>query len=110
DAGGSAGRRAAKLAGAGHPVTVIDQGAQLAAIQDNGLKLIWEDGSEQVARVRAVESAAAAGPQDLVILAVKAHFLDQVVREIDAMLEPGTMIMTVQNGLAWWYFKKHREQ
>jgi ketopantoate reductase len=63
-----------------------------------------------VARVQAVESAAEAGPQDLVILAVKAHFLDQVVREIDAMLEPATMIMTVQNGLPWWYFQKHGGQ
>ena len=106
-AGAIGGLMAAKLAGAGHPVTVIDQGAQLAAIQDNGLKLIWEDGSEQVARVRAVESAAEAGPQDLVILAVKAHFLDQVVRELDAMLEPGTMVMTIQNGLPWWYFQRH---
>ena len=106
-AGAIGGLMAAKLAGAGHPVTVIDQGAQLAAIQDNGLKLIWEDGSEQVARVRAVESAAEAGPQDLVILAVKAHFLDQVVREIDAMLEQGTMVMTIQNGLPWWYFQRH---
>ena len=44
------------------------------------------------------------------ILAVKAHFLDQVVREIDAMLEPETMIMTVQNGLPWWYFQKHGGQ
>ena len=85
-AGAIGGLMAAKLAGAGHPVTVIDQGAQLAAIRENGLKLVWEDGSEQVAKVKAVESAAEAGPQDLVILAVKAHFLDQVVREIDAML------------------------
>jgi ketopantoate reductase/2-keto-4-pentenoate hydratase/2-oxohepta-3-ene-1,7-dioic acid hydratase in catechol pathway len=109
-AGAIGGLMAAKLAGAGHPVTVIDQGAHLAAIRENGLKLIWEDGSEQVARVNAVESAAAAGPQDLVILAVKAHFLDQVVRDIDAMLEPETMIMTVQNGLPWWYFQRHGGQ
>jgi ketopantoate reductase len=106
-AGAVGGLMAAKLAGAGHPVAVIDQGAQLAAIQAGGLKLIWEDGSEQVARVRAVESAAEAGPQDLVILAVKAHFLDQVVRELDAMLEPETMVMTIQNGLPWWYFQRH---
>jgi len=106
-AGAIGGLMAAKLAGAGHPVTVIDQGAQLAAIRENGLKLIWEDGSEHTAAVKAVGSAAEAGPQDLVILAVKAHFLDQVVREIDAMLEPGTMIMTVQNGLPWWYFQRH---
>ena len=63
-----------------------------------------------MAQVEAVESAAEAGPQDLVILAVKAHFLDQVVREIDAMLEPQTMIMTVQNGLPWWYFQRHGGQ
>jgi 2-dehydropantoate 2-reductase len=36
---------------------------------------------------------------------VKAHFLDQVVRDIEAMLEPDTMIMTIQNGLPWWYFQ-----
>ena len=106
-AGAIGGLMAAKLAGAGHPVTVIDQGAHLAAIRESGLKLVWEDGTEQVARVKAVDSAAEAGPQDLVILAVKAHFLDQVVRDIDAMLEPQTMIMTVQNGLPWWYFQKH---
>ena len=87
-AGAIGGLMAAKLASAGHPVTVIDQGAQLAAIQSNGLKLVWEDGAEHNAEVKAVGSAAEAGPQDLVILAVKAHFLDQVVREIDAMLEP----------------------
>ena len=106
-AGAIGGLMAAKLAAAGNPVTVIDQGAHLAAIREHGLKLIWEDGSEQVARVKAVDSAAAAGPQDLVVLAVKAHFLDQVVRDIEALLEPGTMIMTVQNGLPWWYFQKH---
>ena len=85
-AGAIGGLMAAKLAGAGHPVTVIDQGVQLAAIRKDGLKLVWEDGTEQTAEVKAAESAAEAGPQDLVILAVKAHFLDQVVREIDAML------------------------
>jgi len=106
-AGAIGGLMAAKLAGAGHPVTVIDQGAQLAAIRENGLKLVWEDGTEHTAGVKAVGSAAEAGPQDLVILAVKAHFLDQVVREIDAMLAPETMIMTVQNGLPWWYFQRH---
>jgi ketopantoate reductase len=106
-AGAIGGLMAAKLAGAGHPVTVIDQGAQLAAIRKSGLKLVWEDGTESTAEVKAAESAAEAGPQDLVILAVKAHFLDQVVREIDSMLTPETMIMTVQNGLPWWYFQRH---
>ena len=53
-----------------------------------------------------VEKAADAGKQDIVVLAVKAHFLDQVVRDIDSMLTPDTIVLTVQNGLPWWYFQK----
>ena len=106
-AGAIGGLLAAKLALAGNDVTVIDQGAHLKAIQKNGLKLIWEDGSEHIAQVRAVGSAAEAGPADLVILALKAHFLDQIAKESDVLMGPDTIIMTVQNGLPWWYFHKH---
>lgn len=106
-AGAIGGLMAAKLALAGNDVTVIDQGAHLAAIQKNGLKLIWEDGSEHIAQLKAVASAAEAGPADLVILALKAHFLDQVAKDSDALMGPDTVIMTVQNGLPWWYFHKH---
>ena len=104
-AGAIGGLLAGKLAGAGQAGTVIDMGAHLAAIRKNGLKLVWEDGGEEVAELKAVESAAEAGPQDLIILAVKAHYLEQVVRDIDTMLEDDTMVMTVQNGLPWWYFQ-----
>ncbi len=107
-AGAIGGLMGAKLALAGEAVTVVDQGAHLAAIQKNGLKLIWEDGSEYVANfVKATGSLREAGPQDLVILAVKAHFLDQVVADVPALLGPETAIVTVQNGLPWWYFHKH---
>jgi ketopantoate reductase len=104
-AGAIGGLMAAKLALAGNEVTVIDVGAQLKAIQEKGLKLIWHDGKELLAKVRGVASAADAGKQDLVILAVKAHLLENVVRDIDAMLDQDTVIMTVQNGLPWWYFQ-----
>lgn len=103
-AGAIGGLMAAKLSQAGNEVTVIDQGAHLAAIQKDGLKLIWEDGSEILAKVKAVGTAEEAGPQDLVILAVKAHFLDQVARDVEKLLDEDTMIVTVQNGMPWWYF------
>ena len=106
-AGAIGGLMAAKLALAGNEVTVIDQGAHLTAIQKNGLKLIWEDGTKHVAQVKAVESAEEAGPSDLVILAVKAHFLDQIAQDSEKLMGPDTVIMTVQNGLPWWYFHKH---
>lgn len=105
-AGAIGGLLAAKFALAGEDVTVIDQGAHLAAIQKNGLKLEWHDGTVQTAKMKAVDKAADAGKQDLVVLAVKAHYLEQVVKDIDHLLGPDTVVLTVQNGLPWWYFQK----
>jgi ketopantoate reductase/2-keto-4-pentenoate hydratase/2-oxohepta-3-ene-1,7-dioic acid hydratase in catechol pathway len=105
-AGAIGGLLAAKLALAGNDVTVVDLGAHLAAIRKNGLKLEWHDGKVQTAKVNAVEKLSDAGKQDVVILAVKAQYLDQVVKDIDKVIGPDTMILTVQNGLPWWYFQK----
>jgi len=107
-AGAIGGLMGAKLALAGEQVTVIDQGAHLKAIQENGLKLIWEDGTEHVAEVAlATDKVKDAGQQDLIILALKAHYLEQVAKKIDHLCGPDTMIVTVQNGIPWWYFQKH---
>ncbi len=80
-AGAVGGLMGTKFALAGEDVTVVDQGVHLSAIQQNGLKLIWEDGQEFTAQVKAVDNVADAGLQDLVVLAVKAHYLDQVARD-----------------------------
>jgi ketopantoate reductase len=106
-AGAIGGLMGAKLALAGNHVTVIDQGAHLDAIRENGLKLIWEDGSEHVAPVAlATDDLSEAGEHDLIILALKAHYLEQVARQIDTVCGPDTMIVPVQNGIPWWYFNK----
>jgi 2-dehydropantoate 2-reductase len=105
-AGAIGGLMAAKLALGGNEVTVVDLGPHLAAIKKNGLKLEWHDGKVETAKVKAVESIAEAGKQDLIILAVKAHYLDNAAKGIDAVLGPETMVMTVQNGLPWWYFQR----
>ncbi|HJS31286.1 MAG TPA: 2-dehydropantoate 2-reductase, partial [Alphaproteobacteria bacterium] len=105
-AGAIGGLVAAKLALAGNQVTVIDLGAHLAAIKANGLKLEWHDGKVETAKVKAVEKAADAGKQDLVVLAVKAHYLDQIAKDIDHLLDADTLVLTVQNGLPWWYFQR----
>ena len=107
-AGAIGGLMGAKFALAGEAVTLVDQGAHLAAIRDQGLKLIWHDGSEHlVQNLNATDSMAEVGAQDLVILAVKAHYLDSVVPDVPGLLGPETAIVTVQNGLPWWYFHKH---
>ena len=107
-AGAIGGLMGAKLALSGEEVTVIDQGAHLEAIKENGLKLIWEDGTEYVAEfAKATDNMEEAGEQDLIILGLKAHYLDQVAKEISLITGPETMIVTVQNGIPWWYFHKH---
>ncbi|NQU60254.1 MAG: 2-dehydropantoate 2-reductase [Rhodospirillales bacterium] len=106
-AGAIGGLMGAKLALSGEEVTVVDQGEHLKAIQEGGLKLIWEDGTEYVADVaKATGKVADAGPQDLIILSLKAHYLDQVAKDLHKITGPETMILTVQNGIPWWYFQK----
>ena len=106
-AGAIGGLMGAKLALAGEEVTVVDQGAHLKAIQQNGLKLIWHDGTEHVAKIaKATDKVESAGKQDLIILALKAHYLEQVARQLPKIVGPDTMIVTVQNGIPWWYFHK----
>jgi 2-dehydropantoate 2-reductase len=105
-AGAIGGLLAVKLAAIGEEVTVIARGAHLAAIRTRGLRLVGE-GAERVARVRAVEHAADAGDQDVVFLGMKAHQLGPVVDEVKALVGPGTLLVTAQNGIPWWYFAKY---
>ena len=106
-AGAIGGLLAVKLANAGEDVTVVDQGEHLEAIKANGLKLIMEDGTEYHARVDARGDTDGIGPQDLIILAVKAQVLPVIAPHLAGMTGSDTMIMPVQNGLPWWYFQKH---
>jgi 2-dehydropantoate 2-reductase len=104
-AGGIGGYLGARLALAGESVTCIARGPNLDAIRAHGLKLIEEDGTERHANgVTAVQRMADAGPQDLVLLALKAHQVAAVAADIGALLGPDTTIVTLQNGIPWWYF------
>ncbi|WOB07587.1 2-dehydropantoate 2-reductase [Piscinibacter gummiphilus] len=106
-AGAIGGYLGAKLSLAGEDVTFIARNKNLAAINANGFKLITEDGSEQhAATVRAVQAMADAGPQDAVLLTVKAHQLKDLLPELRALFGPETMVVTMINGLPWWYFHK----
>ena len=57
--------------------------------------------------MRATDDYAAAGPQDVVILAVKAHQVDAVRRDAAAPVGPETVVVTMQNGIPFWYFHRH---
>jgi len=107
-AGAIGGYVGVKLALAGNDVTFIVRGANLAAIREHGMKLQLPDGSEQVARnVRATSDYTEAGPQDLVILALKAHQVEAVARDVPKLFGPDTAVVTMQNGIPYWYFHQH---
>ncbi len=106
-AGSIGGLLGVKLAMAGEDVTLVARGAHLAAIRRDGLKLIAEDGSEHLAEgIKATDDMRSVGPQDLVILAVKAHQIEPIVDQVRGLFGPNTMLLTTQNGLPWWYFQR----
>ena len=73
-AGAIGGYLGARLSAAGEDVTFIARNRNLEAINARGFRLILEDGSELHApAARAVRDPADAGPQDAVLLTVKAH-------------------------------------
>ena len=110
-AGAIGGYLGAKLALAGEDVTFIARNRNLAAINAHGFRLILADGREQHAtRVRAVQHMADAGPQDVVLLTVKAHQVGDLLPELRALFHsegsPQTMLVTMINGIPWWYFDR----
>lgn len=107
-AGAIGGYVGVKLALAGEDVTFIVRGANLEAIRKNGMKLIMEDGTEHVAgNVKATNDYAEAGPQDIVVLAMKAHQVEAVANDMPKLFGPDTVVVTMQNGIPYWYFQKH---
>jgi 2-dehydropantoate 2-reductase len=106
-AGAIGGYLGARLSLAGQDVSFIARNRNLAAINANGFRLILEDGSEVQARdVRAVERCADAGAQDVVLLTVKAHQVRDLLPEMRGLFGPDTMVVTMINGLPWWYFHR----
>ncbi|HWZ70715.1 MAG TPA: 2-dehydropantoate 2-reductase [Casimicrobiaceae bacterium] len=107
-AGAIGGYVGVKLALAGEDVTFVVRGANLDAIRKNGMKLVMSDGSEHVAsRVKATNDYAAAGAQDMVILAMKAHQVEAVANDVPKLFGPDTVVVTMQNGIPYWYFHQH---
>ncbi|MFT5934107.1 MAG: 2-dehydropantoate 2-reductase [Hydrogenophaga sp.] len=106
-AGAIGGYLGAKLARAGEDVTFIARNQNLEAIRKNGFRLILEDGIEEHApTAKAVQHMAEAGPQDVVLLTVKAHQVGDLLPELRALFGPQTVVVTMINGIPWWYFHK----
>lgn len=103
-AGAIGGWMAARLAAAGEQVSVLARGAVLERVRSRGIELHSGD-QEQVVRVHAAsDDARALGPQDVVIVAVKAQALPALAPLLAPLMHPGTVLLPAINGLPWWTF------
>ena len=105
-AGSVGGYLAGFLARSDAEVSVVARGAHLAAIRANGLTVETPD-QTMVSKVAASDNPEELGPQDAVIVTVKAPSLPSVAASIAPLLGPDTPVAFVMNGIPWWYFHAH---
>ncbi len=91
------------LARNGCAVSVLARASSLATLQ-GGLTRVHDEVRETVP-VAASAIAAELGPQDLVVLAVKAPALPALVASLPPLLTPRTTLLTVMNGVPWWFLQ-----
>jgi 2-dehydropantoate 2-reductase len=101
-AGAIGGWLGARLGLDGHRVAVVARGATLDALRTHGLRLT-EAGETRSVAVDASDDPAALGPQDIVVVAVKAPAMAAVAASIGPLIGEQTVVVTAMNGVPWWF-------
>lgn len=101
-AGAIGGWIAGKLALAGHLVGMLARGATLEALRSEGLQLT-EGGAQRGVQVNACDDPAQLGPQDILVIAVKAPALPEAAEAARPMVGAETVIVPMLNGVPWWF-------
>jgi 2-dehydropantoate 2-reductase len=99
-AGAIGGYFGARLAAAGHEVTLVARGPHLAALQKNGLTLHSPMGDLHLPDIRAVGDIADAAPADIILFMVKNYDVEDAARSVKPVLQPQTLVVTCQNGVS----------
>jgi len=93
----------AELAATDNEVSLVARGPHLEAMHANGLTLQIGDEERNVA-VHCTDDPTTLGPQDYVIITLKAHSVAPILEQIQPLLGDDTAVVTAQNGILWWYF------
>jgi 2-dehydropantoate 2-reductase len=104
--GAIGGHLAARFWKGGAEVTAVARGAQLEALRRGPLRMV-APGEEIIATIPVTADPAELGPQDAVIVAVKAPALPAVAAAIGPLLGPDTAVLFAMNGIPWWYYHAH---
>jgi len=105
-AGATGGFLGGFLARAGHEVTLVARGAHLEAMRRDGLRVRTTEG-EFTVRPRCTDDLGAVAGAEAAFLAVKAHAIAPMAPALGAALGDGGTLVTLQNGIPWWYFQRH---
>ncbi|MCE2970928.1 MAG: 2-dehydropantoate 2-reductase [Burkholderiales bacterium] len=106
-AGGIGATLGARLAQAGHEVSLVARGAHLAALRAGGLRFVDHvDGRSATLPLPASDDPADFAAQDLVVIGLKAHAIAPMLPRIAPLIGADTVVLPAINGLPWWYFYK----
>jgi len=98
----------ARLALAGHETIFLDKPDVIAVLQTRGLTLVDRDGTtERISDLTLMSVQDEIPDVDLAVLAVKAHDISDVAPLVGRFTDSGVPLLTVQNGIPWWYFQRH---
>ena len=97
--GGIGGPYGAALAKSGAEVTFVARGAHLAAIRENGLRIEGDRGETHIKPAQATDDIAGIGTVDFVLFCVKFWDVEDVGRQLRAVVGPQTAIVPLQNGV-----------
>lgn len=101
--GGYLGARLSAAADA--EVSALARGASLVALSKHGWRL-RQAGELIQSPARATEDASTLGPQDAVIISLKAPALSSVIPGIKPLIGPDTLVISAMNGVPWWFSKE----
>ena len=97
-AGAIGGWIAARLTMSGHdPALLLRHGRTLTHLT------LCEGTERSLVEVRAYDRADELGPQDLVIIAVKAFALADAAEAASALIDENTAVLPMVNGVPWWF-------
>jgi len=97
--GGIGGPYGAALAKSGAEVTFVARGAHLAAIRENGLRIEGDRGETHIKPAQATDDIVGIGTVDFVLFCVKFWDVEDVGRQLRAVVGPQTAIVPLQNGV-----------
>ena len=98
-AGAVGGYFGARMQAAGHEVHFIARGANLAAMQANGLKIESVHGDLHLPKVNVTDDPKQVGPVDIVLFAVKLWDTEAAAEQARPLIGPNTRLITFQNGV-----------